>query len=251
MSWNGIDGPFESDGQRYWAANERDVRVFFSGKGPAALDAEGAAIKPTRHDVLQRLAPGAPPVAWAKQIHSAKVLAAVPNARSTSPDLDGCCGEGDALVVPRSVGLALAIATADCVPVLLAGPSALGAAHAGWRGLAGGVIPATIEELERLGDRVGSLTAWIGPAIGPCCYEVDSDVAEAIASAGGPNAVRKGPRGKPHLDLHHAAEAQLRAAGVKRIVTTRPCTRCDQSLWSYRRDGARAWRNLAFVWTVS
>ncbi len=260
-----IEGPFERDGQRVWSASTRDVQVLFAGKllghaqsqlqseapGEAPDEAPDEVKQPTRHDVLQRIAPGAPPVAWAKQIHSARVLPAVPNAPSMGSEYEGCCGEGDALVVPRSVGLALAIATADCVPVLFAGPSALGAAHAGWRGLASGVIEATIEELARLGDSAASLTAWIGPAIGPCCYEVDDDVAAEIARAGGPDAVRKGPRGKPHLDLHHAAEVQLRAAGIKRISTTRPCTRCDgENLWSYRRDGARAGRNLAFVWGV-
>jgi YfiH family protein len=135
------------------------------------------------------------------------------------------------------------VVTADCVPVLLAGPQGLAAVHAGWRGLVGGVIPAT---LERMG---GAETAWIGPAIGPCCYEVGEEVAEQVAAVGG--TVLPGPAGRPHLDLAAAARHQLKAAGVGEVRSVASCTRCEaERLYSYRREGKGVGRNVAYIWRI-
>jgi YfiH family protein len=215
------------------------VRILFAGRGPMAPNGE----REERDVVFARIAPEAVAkgiaVTWAKQIHSDQVLAASP----------GCAGEGDALVAPRDAGLALTIATADCVPVLLAGPTHLGATHAGWRGLANGVLAATVG---RLPDPPETLTAWIGPSIGPCCYEVSPEVAEEVARGTGVDPVaisRPGPTAKPYLDLFAAAEHQLRALGIHRISILRTCTRCDVgNLYSYRREGKGGGRNLSFVY---
>jgi hypothetical protein len=224
----GIAGPFERGGYPVWEDRLGNVQICFVGRGPAG----------GRDEVLARIGEPDLPVAWAKQVHSARVLPAV------SP---GECGEGDALVTDGS-GLVLAVVTADCVPVLLAGPlgdERIAAVHAGWRGIASGVIPAT---LSALGNPTG-WTAWIGPAIGPYCYEVGEDVAEQIAAASTPEAVVPRPGGRPHLDLLRAATHQLRAAGVSDVTALTLCTRCEtEKLSSYRREGKGAGRNLAFIW---
>jgi YfiH family protein len=223
-----ILGPILAGGHWLWRARRGDVEVRFTGRGPAG----------EREEVLQRIDPEAPPLAWAKQIHSARALPAHP----------GKCGEGDALF-GDAPDLALSVVTADCVPVVLAGPGGkLAAVHAGWRGLVAGVIPAA---LEAAGGGTG-WTAWIGPAIGPCCYEVGEDVADQVAAAGGPEVVVSGTSGKPHLDLVAAARHQLAALGVEEIHHVAACTKHDaERLYSYRREGKGVGRNLAIIWRSS
>ena len=226
-----IGGPFERGGYPVWEDHSGGVEVRFVGRGPAG----------DRDEILARIGEPGLPVAWAKQIHSDRVL----------PVADpGECGEGDALVTDRS-GLALSIVTADCVPVLFAGPPEdprIAAVHAGWRGLASGVIPATLEAL----GRPKGWSAWIGPAIGSCCYEVGDEVAERIAAASIPEVVVPHPGGRPHVDLVRAATHQLQALGIANITVLPLCTRCtsfeETRLSSYRREGKGAGRNLAYIW---
>ncbi|MEZ5332917.1 MAG: polyphenol oxidase family protein [Thermoanaerobaculia bacterium] len=175
---------------------------------------------------------------WLRQVHSGRILDARP----------GCSGEGDALLTRRS-GLAVAIATADCVPVVLAGPRAVAVVHAGWRGIAAGIVPAAVL---RLAEHGAVEAAWIGPAIGPCCYEVGEDVADRVEAAAGPAARVAGRSGrKPHLDLVAAVEGQLRAAGVPSVESAGLCTRCRPDWHSFRRDGAGAGRNWTLAWLRS
>ncbi len=200
--------------------------VAFAGRGAGSSREEGFA----------RIAGEARQVAWARQVHSARVLAARP----------GESGEGDALV-GRGGGVALSIVTADCVPVLLAGPGAIAAAHAGWRGIAAGVVGATVAAMA---EDPAALRAWIGPAIGACCYEVGAEVAAQVVAASGPEVAAPGPGGRPHLDLQLAVRRQLQAAGVGRVYAVPLCTRCEAAtLHSYRREGKAAGRNYAFIWT--
>lgn len=232
--------------------------VGFAGRGPVG----------SRQEVLASLTGERRPVAWARQIHSARVL----------PARSGECGDGDALVAARSgeygdgdalvagrsgecghsdalaarePGIALSIVTADCVPVLLAGPAGIAAAHAGWRGITAGVVGATVEAL---GGPPAESMAWIGPAIGRCCYETGPDVAAQVAAASDPAVVIPGPAGRPHLDLQDAVRRQLLAAGLRlrQIHVLSLCTKCEASrLHSYRREGKAAGRNHAFIWLVS
>ncbi len=223
-----LSGPALAGSTWVWQAQRGDVEVRFTGRGPAH----------EREAVLRAVAPAAPAVAWAKQVHSAVALPARP----------GACGEGDALFTEEA-GLALSVATADCVPILIAGPAGLAAVHAGWRGIAAGVVPATLEKLQ---GRPAEWTAWIGPAIGACCYEVGEDVAEQVAAASGSGIVTINPGGQHHLDLPGAARCQLQTAGIGEVIVLPRCTRCDEAtLWSYRREGKRAGRNLAFIWRAS
>jgi hypothetical protein len=225
------EGPFAEGGFWVWRARHGDVEVRFTGRGPTN----------DREEILRTVLAGEPdsppPVAWTQQIHSAVAL----------PAQAGACGEGDALYTAET-GLALSVVTADCVPVLLAGPEGLAAVHAGWRGIVGGVIPAALDKM--MGDPAERI-AWIGPAIGPCCYEVGPDVADQVVAASAPDVAHPGSNGKPHLDLQAAARFQLEAAGVHRIFVLPVCTRCEEDkLWSYRREGKAAGRNLGFLWRV-
>jgi YfiH family protein len=168
------------------------------------------------------------------QVHGATVLGA----------REGSCADGDALVT-ATPELALVVVTADCVPVLAADETRVAAIHAGWRGLAGGVIAAA---LATFADP-HRVTAWIGPAIGPCCYEVGEEVAEAVVAQSSSSVRSPGPRGRPHLDLGLAAEIALSRAGVVEIRRLAVCTACHPGiLESFRRDGAAAGRNSSVVW---
>lgn len=225
-----LQGPALEGETWVWKARLGDVEVRFTGRGRHGATNE-------REDVLRAIEPNAPPLAWAKQIHSAVALPARP----------GGCGEGDALFTDEP-GLVLSVITADCVPVLVAGPEGLAAIHAGWRGIVGGVIPAALGQLK---GAPASWTAWVGPAIGACCYEVDEDVAEKVVAASTPSVAAPGPAGKPHLDLPAAARHQLVQAGVGQVVVLPRCTRCDEEkLWSYRKEGRAAGRDIGFIWRV-
>jgi YfiH family protein len=220
-----LQGPTLHFGTWVWRATLGDVEVRFTGRG----------LEGDREEVLRRIEPAAPPLAWAKQIHSATAL----------PARAGFCGEGDALYTEET-GLALSIMTADCVPVLVAWPEGLAAIHAGWRGIVSGIIPRTLAAMK---GRPAEWTAWVGPAIGVCCYEVGEEVASQVVGASGKEVAVVGPAGKPHLDLPGAARLQLVRAGVGDVIVLPRCTRCDEAtLWSYRRDRKRAGRDLGLVW---
>jgi polyphenol oxidase len=197
--------------------------------------------RPPAAEVLRSVGGGAAPhrVAGLRQVHSQRVVEARHG---------GVCGDGDALITGRA-GIALSVVTADCVPVLIAAGDWIAAVHAGWRGLVGGVIGAAVDRLRAAGaGEPSSWRAWIGPAIGECCYEVGPEVAERVAAASSPRVVVPVAGANPRLDLVAAAAHQLAAAGVPHAWLLR-CTRCDDaSLWSYRRHGEAAGRNLSFIW---
>lgn len=212
-------------GAAAWRGALGGARFLFLGRGAPP---RGAAWPPG-------LLPPGVARGWLTQVHSARALDGAP----------GPCGEGDALVVRRPA-LAATVAVADCVPVLLAGSAGVAAVHAGWRGLAAGVIAAAVE-------RLGAVeAAWVGPAIGPCCYEVSEEVAAVVVAASAPGARRAGRGERPHLDLAAAARVQLERAGVIDVTLLRHCTRCrSEWLESHRRDGERAGRNLALIWIAA
>lgn len=211
-----------------------DRWVVADRRGPAEIRFVGRGRRSDRAAALSEAGGAGLELSWCRQLHSARVLEAAP----------GESGEGDALITRRA-GLALCVAVADCVPVLLAAQDRIAAVHAGWRGIAAGIVPRTLEAL----DGSGELSAWIGPAIGACCYEVGDDVAARVARVSGPEVVRPRERDRPHLDLRRAVELQLAGGGVGSVRRIDECTRCRPALlWSYRRDGAGSGRNLAFVW---
>ncbi len=219
--------PFHEVGQSAWRCGQDHVEVRLVGKGTSV---EPIDTSEGRCSGIER--------AWLQQYHSAEVVDASV----------GDCGRGDALVTQR-LNLALTIVTADCVPVLLAGSGTIAAVHAGWRGLAHSILSRT---LERMQPSENDVTAWIGPAIGQCCYEVGDDVAKSVCAASSEQVGKLGPRGKKHLDLVKAARYQLEKEGVSSIHALELCTRCHPDrLWSYRREGPRAGRNVAMIWRRS
>jgi len=161
----------------------------------------------------------------------------------------------DALVT-SAPGVALAVRTADCVPVLLAvegpGVARVAAVHAGWRGVVAGVIPAAVLALTAGGLATTAVRASIGPAIDGCCFEVHPDVSEALVAATGRReiVIVRGPGSRPHVDLRRAARWSLLSAGLlaEHIDLVGPCTRCAASAFhSYRREGGGRGRQLSFV----
>lgn len=151
--------------------------------------------------------------------------------------------------VARSSGHVCAIQVADCLPVLFATStgSAVAAAHAGWRGLAAGVLEAVIA---RMGGDPGQLLAWLGPAIGTRHFEVGEEVrAQFLAhDPGSASAFQANPRGRWQCDLYALAGQRLRAAGVLSIHGGGWCTYAEPArFFSYRRDG-RCGRMAALIW---
>src|SRR5665213_2828407 len=146
--------------------------------------------------------------------------------------------------------LGMMVFTADCLPVALAGSGAVAMVHAGWRGLASGILEEGVSALRELGGEhtrasmveEGSseeLVAVIGPAAGPCCYEVGEEVHAAFGGA---------HRDGRLIDLKAIARERLLAAGVAEVRVLEACTICDEQFFSYRREGARAGRQGGVAW---
>jgi len=158
-------------------------------------------------------------------------------------------------VVTQQKGLLLGVMTADCVPVLLIEPQrgVIAALHAGWRGTLRGIVPRAIERLvEECGIDPSSLFAALGPAIGPCCYEVGREVGENIVGRWGEACTTAWrPIGeKGFLDLRLVNAILLEQAGVPRVQIQHigPCTACCVDRFaSYRREGAGASRQLSVI----
>jgi YfiH family protein len=132
---------------------------------------------------------------------------------------------------------------ADCLPVLLAAGGAVAAVHAGWRGLAGGVIAAGVAALRDVGGR-GAVTALIGPGARSCCYETGEDVHAAFAGDG----ARVGER---RLDLALIARRRLEAAGAAAVHDVGLCTICHPQLFfSHRRDDGVTGRQAGLAWRI-
>jgi hypothetical protein len=204
------------------------------------------------------------PVARLRQVHGAAVRRLPAAASEQQPFFAAALGsrpEGDALITDLP-GVTVAVAVADCLPILIADPGAgaVAAVHGGWRGIAGGVLEAAIGALgSTFGSRPADLLLGIGPAIGPCCFEVGEEVIETLAARGYGEIARveagerepgsAEPR-RPHCDLAAVAVAIAVDAGVPpgQIATAGLCTRCNSDwLWSYRRDGERAGRMLCGI----
>jgi YfiH family protein len=175
-------------------------------------------------------------LATLKQVHSSTCV--------PGEGRSGILGEGDALL-ENSPGSVVAVKTADCVPILVVDERrrAVAAVHAGWRGTVARILPAAVAAMrDRFGTDPIDVHAAIGPAIGPCCYEVGPEVA-----------VQFGGQGRGHIDLPATNRAQLIETGVSpsRIYTSSLCTRCNSvEFHSFRRDKEAAGRLYSFVGIV-
>ena len=191
---------------------------------------------------------GARPV-WLNQVHGSQVVRIGPDDVGREP------ATADAAWTDQP-GLACTVLVADCLPVLFASTDgrAVAAAHAGWRGLAGGVLEATLAAMhDGAGVDPASIVAWLGPCIGPRAFEVGADVLQAFGALdrADPRFVFR-PRadGSPRwlADLQALARARLADSGVQRVHASGLCTVQDASrFFSFRRDG-RTGRMAASVW---
>lgn len=213
-------------------------------RGPEASDDDleraWAAVATTLEPTL-----GPDDVALLDQVHGARVVEVARPAGPCAP-----VARADAAWTHRT-NVVLGVRTADCVPVLVAGPNTIAVAHAGWRGVASRVVPALIAALVDAGERADALRVAIGPAISGEVYEVGDEVVEGLRGAGLADAdfmwpSARGDRGA-HVDLPRAVAAQLYAAGVRVIDDVGVCTFRDGRMHSHRRDGARAGRQAGII----
>jgi polyphenol oxidase len=197
------DGPFRSLNLGLWTDDERDR------------------VRENRARVA-RLSGGR--LAQARQVHGTDVIEADPD---TVVDADG--------QVTAKRGVAPMALVADCVPIALVAPEGVGMLHAGWRGLAGGVVANGVAALRALGAE--RIAAAIGPGAGPCCYEVGAEVHAAFGTSG------------RTLDLKAIARERLEAAGVHSVHDCGLCTMHDpERFFSHRRDGGVTGRQAGVVW---
>ena len=198
-----------------------------------------AAVMQNRQRVRAGLGlPGEP--AWLEQVHGTQVLERTAAALRSPP--------ADALIT-RTAGVVAVVQVADCLPVLIAARdgSVVAAAHAGWRGLAAGILGATVA---RSGVPPAQLLAWLGPAIGAAHFEVGGEVRDAFL-ARAPRAAAAfaaNARGRWQCDLNLLARQHLEAAGVTAVYGGTWCTYAERErFFSYRRDG-QCGRMAALIW---
>jgi YfiH family protein len=197
-------------------------------------------VRSNRSALRQCLALPAEP-RWLRQVHGTTVAELGPLPGPHEPEADAA--------VSHLPGTVLAILTADCLPVLFCADdgSAIGAAHAGWRGLVAGVLENTIEQMQR---PPGNLLAWLGPCIGAPSYEVGEEVRKAFLhhDPAASSAFVSTRPGHWLCDLTALARQRLQAAGVTRIHGGGFDTRTDERFYSYRREGARSGRFASLIW---
>jgi hypothetical protein len=204
-----------------------------------AFNARGRAAALTAFEA----ATGLGAVRQTKQVHGATVVEGAASTEET---------EADGLL-SFSGGPAVGVRTADCVPILLADPGsgAVAAVHAGWRGVVAGIAAAAVAGLR---SAPSGMLAAIGPAIGPCCFEVGAEVVDALVKAGAMPEDRRfangrSHAGKPLVDLRACVAFQLEKSGLskERIELVGGCTCCDAHYHSFRREGASSGRMLAAI----
>lgn len=204
----------------------------------AHVDDDPALVEKNRA-LLRRLLPQEP--AWLSQVHGTAVV----DAATVQPgaQADGC--------ISTVAGAVCVMMTADCLPVLFCdrAGTVVGAAHAGWRGLAAGVLENTAEAMRARGAQ--DVMAWLGPAIGPERFEVGAEVREVFVlhnvAADAAFRVVEGRPGKYLADIYHLARLRLQAAGVVDISGGGLCTVGDTRFYSYRRDKTTG-RMASLIW---
>lgn len=187
--------------------------------------------------LLNTLLPGEP--VWLEQVHGTVVANA---------DMASCLPQADACIARHREAVCV-VMTADCLPILLcdAQGGVVGAVHAGWKGLAAGVIEATVQAMQVAPKNI---MAWLGPAIGPDAFEVGAEVRAAFIAAQpqAASAFVPGKKGKWFADIYELASLRLNALGITGIYGGGYCTfRERERFFSYRRDGTTG-RMGTFIW---
>jgi hypothetical protein len=218
------------------------ARALFTGRAHGNLSSVGGEHAEEGLEARESLRAGigAERLARGYQVHGTVVCRVLSNdsletIRSDSerqPDFEA---DGHAVAVK---GVAAMVLTADCIPVVLGAEGAVAALHAGWRGLAGGVLEEGVRALREVGGG-GGITAIAGPCAGVCCYEVGEEVHGTFQGAH-----RVGRK----IDLRAIAHDRLLAAGVAEVRDMQACTICDERYFSYRREGASAGRQAGLAW---
>ena len=237
-----------------WNVSERVCAVMTTRKGGVSPDPwnslnlgihvgdSPAAVSENRRRLQQSAALPSEP-AWLEQVHGTTVV-----------DLDVSSERRGDASTTRVPGVVCAIQVADCMPVLLAARdgSVVGAAHAGWRGLASGVLEETVRTMVSSPEQ---LVAWLGPAIGPTSFEVGDDVLAAFENGASAHqrahvtaAFTRNARGRWSCNLYALARLRLQALGIEDISGGNWCTFEDVGrFFSYRRDGQTG-RMAALIW---
>lgn len=242
----GVVARGRAEGDRYvaeWAFTDRrggvSAGAYASLNVGGKVDDDPAAVERNRSIVASYV--GADALTCVHQVHGRDVATfdRVPGVSAGEPDRRGLGAppghpglpQADAAVTDTP-GLALAIQTADCVPLLLADPTGgrVAAVHAGWRGVAADVVGAALDALAP----VGPVQAWVGPAICPGCYEVSEQVRDEVAAAA-PAAAATTRAGTPAVDIRAGVLAQLAARGIVGTLVG-GCTFESPDLFSFRRD---------------
>ena len=152
--------------------------------------------------------------------------------------------------------LGVMVLVADCLPVIIGSKGAVAAVHAGWRGLAGGVLEEGVRAVRELGGE-GEITAVVGPGARGCCYEVGEEVHSALEGGSGSRRLPGGSSLRPDLNAHRdgrnldlaaVARDRLKSAGVAHVEDAGVCTICDERLFSHRREGLDAGRQAGIAW---
>lgn len=186
--------------------------------------AQGDVREAARHRALEELA--GRPIVRGEQVHGAVVARVGDSANGTQP------ADGQATALTDR---AVMVQVADCLPIAVAGAEAVAMLHAGWRGLAAGVLEEGVRALRELGVR-GPLAAVIGPGARGCCYAVGDEVRAALGVDGA------------RVDLPTVAARRLAAVGVDPIEDVGRCTICDERFFSFRREGEAAGRQAGMAW---
>ncbi|MFI1201289.1 peptidoglycan editing factor PgeF [Streptomyces sp. NPDC020883] len=206
-----------------------------------AVGDDPAAVRTNRDLVARDLGLDPAVVVWMNQVHGRDVAVV------DGPWREGGIPSVDAVVTARR-GLALAVLTADCTPVLLADPVAgvAGAAHAGRPGLVAGVVPAVLAAMAELGAEPSRILAYTGPAVCGRCYEVPEEMRAEVATVV-PESWATTSWGTPSVDVTAGVRAQLAAKGVQLREQSPICTRESADHYSYRRDRTTG-RLASYVW---
>ena len=207
---------------------------------------EPAAVQANHDLIFGTLGMNPDHVVTARQVHGAQVAAVGAQQRGTIvPSTDS--------LISSQRGIALLLRFADCLPLMLYDPQwqAIGLAHVGWRGLVAGVVKNTLSALQQaFGSDPAGLVAGLGPAIGPCCYDVGPDLVAAVEELFGARTrlLSTQPDGKVHFDLPAAVRWQLHHAGVQQIEDSGLCTSCrTDEFFSHRGEKGRTGRFAAVL----
>lgn len=244
-----LSAPFEPVGDHVGIALPGGRALFTTRRGGVShepyaslnlgrwTDDDPAALAENRRRALAATAVAGVAVAHGRQVHGTVVARVRDAPDPAAPARDA---DGQATALP---GVAAFVLTADCLPLALIAQGAVAMVHAGWRGLAGGIVAEGVGALRELGAD-GPIAAAIGPGVGGCCYEVGDELRAAFAAHG--DAVRDGRR----IDLKAIARRELTAAGVATVHDCALCTVCaDPSLFfSHRRDAGLTGRQAGLAW---